>query len=228
VNTCGLVHGGAARELRFHEIDMLDPRYAVAVQAGNEVEHLLSPHAHRAGLLIMRLPESTEAKKSTREARLSAREQRFKDYFRGAGFQEIELAYVGVHGQGFGTGGRLGFRDVNRLSKIIEGVVVHAELSADRLILLTEGDYAGDELFTAKEQYGVREVIAVKRSELDHLLIGLNDDHNLCLGLGILRDFDVREQVLRVITPLRAATGVRHVSFGTLRVSPAGGELGRV
>jgi len=45
INTCGLVNGGAARELKFHEIDMLSPRYTVALQKGTEVEHLLAPHS---------------------------------------------------------------------------------------------------------------------------------------------------------------------------------------
>lgn len=226
-NTSGLVNGGAARELMFHQIDMLGPRYVIALQRKNEVEHLLAPHAHRAGLLILRLPVSPDAADPSREARLAVRERRFKDYFRGAGFQDIALGDVGVHGPGLGTGERLGFRDVNRLSKILQAIVVHAELSADRLFILVEGDYTEDELFTAKEQYGVREITVHKISELDHLLVGLNDDQNYCLALGILRGADMKELTLRVITPLRDTSPVRHISLGSLKVSPAGGELGR-
>jgi len=228
INTCGLVNGGAARELKFHEIDMLSPRYVVALQKGNEVEHLLAPHSHRTGLLIHRLPISPDARISTSEARRAAREQRFKEYFRGADFQEIALHDVGIHGPGLGTGERLGFRDINVLSKILRAVVIHAEHSADRLFLIIGGDYAEEELFTAKEKYGVREVVIVKQSEMDHLLVGLNDDRNLCHGIGILRTIDLKEQSIRVITPLREISGVRHLSLGSLRVSPAGGELGQV
>ncbi len=227
INPCGLVNGGAARELKFHEIDIISPRYIVAIQKENEVEHLLAPHSHRAGLLIHRLPVAEDAKLSTREARLAVREQRFKEYFRGADYQDIALNDVGVHGPGLSTGERLGFRDVNRLSKIFQAVVIHAELSADRLFVMVDGDYAGDELYTAKEQYNVREVMVLKRSEIDHLLIGLNDDRNLCLGLGILRTLDLRELSIRVITPLRDVGAVRNISLGSLRVSPAGGELGQ-
>jgi polynucleotide 5'-kinase involved in rRNA processing len=228
INTCGLVNGGAARELKFHEIDMLSPRYVIALQTGTEAEHLLAPHSHRAGLLIHRLPVSPDARVSTLEARRAVREQRFKEYFRGADFQEISLHDVGVHGPGLGTGERLGFRDVNRLSKIFQAIVIHAELSADRLFLVVDGEYVESELFTAREHYRVREVMVVKRSELDHLLVGLCDDRNLCLGLGILRTIDLRELSVRVITPLRDVSGIRHLSLGSLRVSPAGGELGQV
>ena len=228
INTCGLTSGAAARELKFHEFDMISPRYIVALQKGTEVEHLLAPHAHRSGLLIRRLPVAPEARASTTEARRANREMRFKDYFRGADFQEISIPDVGVHGPGLGTGERLGFRDINRLSKIFHAIVIHAEIASDRLFLITEGDYAESELFTAKEQYNVRDVMVMKRSELDHLLIGLNDDRNLCLGLGILRTIDLRELSIRVITPLRDVSAVRNISLGTMRVSPAGRELGQV
>ncbi len=228
INTCGLVNGGAARELKYHEIDMISPRHVIALQQGTEVEHLLAPHSHRAGLLIHRLPISPDARVSTAEARRSFREQRFKEYFRGADFQEIALHDVGVHGPGLGTGERLTFRDINKLSKIFHAIVIHAELSADRIFLIVEGEYAESELFTAKEQYNVREVMVLKRSELDHVIVGLNDDRNLCLGLGILRTIDLKELSIRVITPLKDVTAVRHISIGSLRVSPAGGELGQV
>ncbi|HEY6010123.1 MAG TPA: Clp1/GlmU family protein [Nitrospirota bacterium] len=228
INTCGLVNGGAARELKFHEIDMIAPQYVVALQKENEVEHLLAPHSHRAGLLIRRVPTSPDAKVSTGEARRAVREQRFKEYFRGADFQDIHLNDVGVHGPGLGTGERLGFRDINRISKTLQAIVIYAELSADRLFVLVDGEYAEEELFTAREQYNVREVQVLKRAEIDHLLVGLSDERNLCLGLGILRTMDMKELSVRVITPLRDLSRIRHFALGSLRVSPAGGELGQV
>jgi len=227
INACGHVNGGAARELAFHEIDMLAPRYVVALQQTHEVEHLLSPHGHRAGLLIRRIPLSPDADAPTSEARRAMREQRFKEYFRGADYQDIALHDVGVHGPGLGNGERLGFRDINLLSKTLQGIVIHAELSADRLFLITDGGYTEDELFAARQQYRIREITVVKRSELDYLLVGLNDDQNQCLGLGIIRELDVKEMTLRMVTPVRDVTPVRHLSFGSLRVNPAGNELGQ-
>jgi polynucleotide 5'-kinase involved in rRNA processing len=227
INTSGLVNGGAARELAFHGIDIIAPRYLVAIEQKNEVEHLVSPHAHRADLLILRLPVSPDARVSTSEARKAAREQRFKEYFRGADFQDIALGDVGVHGPGLGTGERMGFRDINILSNILRSIVVHVELSADRLFVITDGDYAEEEQYAAKERYGVREITVITRAELDYLLVGLNDDRNLCLGMGIIRELDVKELVLRVVTPLRDVSAVRHVALGSLRINPAGNEIGQ-
>ena len=227
INTCGLVNGGAARELMYHEIDMIAPRYVVAIEQKNEVEHLVTPHSHRSGLLILRLPLSPNARSLTSETRKAARELRFKEYFRGADYQDIALSDVGVHGPGLGTGERLGFRDINQLSKILKSIVVHAELSIDKLFVMTDGEYADEELYTARAHYSVREITVIKRSQLDYLLVGMSDDRNICLDLGIIRDMDVKEQVLRLVTPRRDLTPVRHISLGSLRVNPAGSELGR-
>ncbi len=227
INTDGLVAGGAARELKFHEIDMIAPRYVVAIQRSHEVEHLVSPHVHRAGLLVLRVPVSPDARVSTGEARKSYREQRFKEYFRGAEYLDIALNDVGIHGPGLGAGERLGFRDVNLLSKVLKSIVVHAELSSDRLFVITDGDYSENDLFTAKERYSVREIIVIKRAELDYLLVGLNDDQNMTLHLGIVRELDSRELILRVVTPCRDISPIRHLSLGSFRVNPAGNELGQ-
>jgi polynucleotide 5'-hydroxyl-kinase GRC3/NOL9 len=227
VNTCGLVQGGAARELTFNEIDIIEPRYVVAIQEKNEIEHLIAPHSHRADLLVQRLPLSPGSRILTSEARRAYREKRFKEYFRGADYQDIALSDVGIHGPGLGTGERLGFRDINILSKTLQSIVVHAEMCADRLFLITEGNYSENELYTAKERYGVREVTVVMRSEFDYLLVGLNDDRNLCLALGVVREIDLRELALRIVTPCRDISPVRHLALGSLRVNPAGGELGQ-
>jgi polynucleotide 5'-kinase involved in rRNA processing len=93
--------------------------------------------------------------------------------------------------------------------------------------VITDGDYTEEEQYTARERYGVREISVIKRSELDYLLIGLNDDRNLCLGLGIVRDLDLKELTVRVVTPLKDISAVRQIALGSLRVNPAGNELGQ-
>jgi len=37
----------------------------------------------------------------------------------------------------------------------------------------------------------------------------------------------MKDLIVRVITPVSDTSRVRHISLGSLRVSPAGGELGR-
>lgn len=54
-------------------------------------------------------------------------------------------------------------------------------------------------------------------SELDGLLVGIDDGHGDCLGLGIL---EYRDDALRLLTPV--SEGVRALRLGSLRVSQDG------
>lgn len=60
-------------------------------------------------------------------------------------------------------------------------------------------------------------------SELDGLLVGVDDGQGNCLGLGIL---EYREDALRLLTPV--SEGVRALRLGSVRVSPDGKIIERV
>jgi len=60
-------------------------------------------------------------------------------------------------------------------------------------------------------------------SELDGLLVGVDDGSGDCLGLGIL---EYREDALRLLTPV--SEGVRALRLGSIRVAPDGKIIERV
>lgn len=60
-------------------------------------------------------------------------------------------------------------------------------------------------------------------SELDGLLVGIDDGHGDCLGLGIL---EYREDALRLLTPV--SEGVAALRLGSVRVAPDGKIIERV
>ncbi len=60
-------------------------------------------------------------------------------------------------------------------------------------------------------------------AELDGLLVGIDDGHGDCLGLGIL---EYREDALRLLTPV--SEGVRALRLGSVRVAPDGKIIERV
>lgn len=227
VDTSGLVYGGAARELKFQKIRLLRPDYLAALQRGGEVEHLLLPH-ERSGVRVVRLPVSDQALRHSREQRQAFRQRRFREYFRGARGLEIALDRVGVYGLPLGSGTRMDFRELNRLSRMLDALVIYGERSPDVLFLVVEGGCGRDRIFSVKEEFGVREVLVVERTDLQSLLLGLNDSRQFTLGLGILQEIDFRAGRLRVVTPLPHLGEVSQIAFGSLRVDPSGTELGKV
>ncbi|MDO8136928.1 MAG: Clp1/GlmU family protein [Candidatus Brocadiales bacterium] len=50
------------------------------------------------------------------------------------------------------------------------------------------------------------------------LLVGLNDDDNLCLALGVIEKMDIKSGKLSILTPLRDLKDVKMVRFGSIRI----------
>ena len=82
VDTTGLVHGPVGRDIKIGKIRALEPEHVIAIQAHDELEHILSCIE---GISIYRLAPSRLVKKRSREARIQYRHNKYKEYFKGAG-----------------------------------------------------------------------------------------------------------------------------------------------
>ncbi|HHT9155389.1 MAG TPA: Clp1/GlmU family protein [Candidatus Tripitaka sp. YC43] len=162
IDTSGLIEGGAAWELKFQEIELVNARHVVALQRGQELEGILSPHEDRKCRTIHRLKIYEGIKPKSYERRRDYRRQKFSEYFQKATTKGIPLVAV---------------RLINPLN-----------------ILTGEG---------CGGQY--------KR-----LLVGLNDDENFTLGLGIIEDMGLKE--LRLLTPIEGIERVKLVRLGDIRL----------
>jgi polynucleotide 5'-hydroxyl-kinase GRC3/NOL9 len=98
VNTSGLILGFAGARLKLNQVDLLRPRYILALQQASEIEHLLTPLERRQSISIIRVPVSEHAQKRSPEVRRCFREKRYREYFRGSEMLEIPISQVGLEG----------------------------------------------------------------------------------------------------------------------------------
>lgn len=162
IDTSGFVEGGAAWELKFQKIELVNARHIVALQRRQELEGILSPHEDRKCRTLHRLKIYEGIRLKSYEQRRDYRKQKFSEYFQKAMTKGIPLG-----------AGRL----INPLNiPTGEGC---------------EGLY--------------------KR-----LLVGLNDDENFTLGLGIIEDMGFKE--LRLLTPVEGIERVKLVRLGAIRL----------
>jgi polynucleotide 5'-hydroxyl-kinase GRC3/NOL9 len=138
VDTTGLVHGGAARELKLQKVNVLQPDCLVAMQRGIEIEHLLGPHRDRAGAVLHRLPISEHVKVRKRDVRRNYRSERFREYFAQAARVDLPLSQIWIQGRNYCSGRPLSSRECADLSKILGAKMVFGQSFAG-------GDIPGDE-----------------------------------------------------------------------------------
>jgi len=228
VDTTGLIHGPAGRELKFRKIDLLRPQHLIALERQGEVEPLLLPHEGRRDLRVHRLPVAEAAVSKSREGRRAYRERKFREYFAGAHPLGLSLKRVRLHGFWFQGGRTLHADEVAFLEKTLEAVILYGEQGPEGLELLLDGGFTPGEFSRIKHLFGVPGVRIIDVADLRGLLLGLNDAENDTLALGILQHLDLREGTLSCLTPLPDPEAVRLVQWGSLRIDPMGRELGSV
>ncbi|MDA8087843.1 MAG: Clp1/GlmU family protein [Nitrospiraceae bacterium] len=85
VDTTGLISGWAGRALKLGKLRLLKPEHIIAIEKNGELEHILSAlKAEGLGGALRRMRPSNLARTTGRRQRISYREGKFREYFRGA------------------------------------------------------------------------------------------------------------------------------------------------
>ena len=98
VNTSGLILGVSGADLKLNQIDLLCPKYVLALQESSEIEHLLTCLEKRHTVSILRLPISEHAQKRTPEVRRRFRENKYREYFKGSQMVQLLLSELSLQG----------------------------------------------------------------------------------------------------------------------------------
>jgi polynucleotide 5'-hydroxyl-kinase GRC3/NOL9 len=99
VDTTGFILGEAGIELKRKKIDLLSPRFLIALQKSDEIEHVLNLYQENPLYKIIRLPLSDQAKPKSLEERRINRTNKFQEYFKHAIIQESPIENIQIEGE---------------------------------------------------------------------------------------------------------------------------------
>lgn len=99
VNTSGLILGMGGTNLKLNKVDLLCPKYVLALQESTEIEYLLEYIEKGGSISVLRLPISDQAQKRTPEVRRRYREEKYREYFKEA--QIIKMSPSQVDAKGY-------------------------------------------------------------------------------------------------------------------------------
>ena len=99
VDTTGFVLGEGGRELKRRKIDLVSPRFILALQKDDELEPLLEPYQENPHYKIHRLPLSEHVRPKSMEERRIHRTNKFRDYFKYSSVQELPIEDVQIEGE---------------------------------------------------------------------------------------------------------------------------------
>jgi polynucleotide 5'-hydroxyl-kinase GRC3/NOL9 len=99
VDTTGFVLGETGKELKRRKIDLVCPRFILALQKGDEIEPILEPYKENPNYKIYRLPLSEQVRAKSVEERRINRTNKFRDYFKYSVVQELAIEKVRIEGE---------------------------------------------------------------------------------------------------------------------------------
>jgi polynucleotide 5'-hydroxyl-kinase GRC3/NOL9 len=99
VDTTGFILGEAVKELKRRKIDLLSPRFIMALQKSDEIEPLLQLYEGNPFYKILRLPLSDQVKPKSLEEQRINRTNKFQDYFKHAIIQESPIENIQIEGE---------------------------------------------------------------------------------------------------------------------------------
>ena len=107
VDTTGFVSGEAGRELKRRKIDLVSPRFILALQKNEEIEPILEQYKENTLCKIYRVPLSEQVRSRSMEERRSNRTNKFRDYFKSSVIHELAMEEVQIEGEVIDPNGAL-------------------------------------------------------------------------------------------------------------------------
>jgi polynucleotide 5'-hydroxyl-kinase GRC3/NOL9 len=168
VDTTGFVLGEGGRELKRRKIDLVSPRFILALQKDAELEPILEPFQENPLYKIHRLPLSEQVRAKSVEERRINRTNKFRDYFKYSAVQELAIEGAQIEGEVLDPDG--------------------APLPLDWAL------------------------------KMNSLLVGLKDEMDETLALGLTKHYFEEKKMLRLSTPLQEIQRVKTIQLSSIRL----------
>ncbi|MEW6659953.1 MAG: Clp1/GlmU family protein [Thermodesulfobacteriota bacterium] len=230
VNTSGLVHGPGALRLKKAQVELLQPRFILALQRHRELEPLLQALGGEAdpgepGWTVRSLPVSSRVTRKTPEDRRRYREERFRRYFQEARRLVLPWRSLVWEGLPWGKGEPLASGELQRLGKMAGVPVLYGEATGARRVLLVAEPPPGNWPLAPGES-----LHWLTWSGMHLRLVGLLDGARRTLALGLILPSPWNPEEMAFWTPLSpdAASRVHFLQVGKMRVSLTGKEMAYV
>ncbi len=222
INTDGWVLGEEAVQYKLRLIERIAPSVVVGIQQQNELTPILSA---LKGIKVISMESPSAIKKRDREKRKSLRELSYKKYLKGAKLQSFPLSWVKVEGIPFGTRVIPSERRLERIrSKLGVNPLYCEETPNLTVVVLEKNQWIDEEQIPILEEGLGRKVKLIQEGDEQGLLVGLHDEEEKFLGIGILNKIDYGRHIIQVYTPVTANIDSIHV--GQVKLDKKGKEIG--
>ncbi|WP_456435891.1 Clp1/GlmU family protein [Methanopyrus sp.] len=236
IDTSGMVHGGPARALKLHKVDVIRPSHVAFLDRNGQVSHIKRMVRSLEYIEVHDLTVPEAVKDVERKDRIRRREHVLREFFEKREILELDLEEISVQRAFIGTGEPVDLEEESELPALIKAVsgvepeILHAERAPDAVILVVRDQAGrivgrgGRHARELRRLLNVREFVVVNEEELQGVLVGLCDGAGDLLGIGVIREIDFTSGELKVEGRLLRGRTIRVVQLGSLKVDPETGS----
>jgi polynucleotide 5'-hydroxyl-kinase GRC3/NOL9 len=222
INTDGWVEGEEAAAYKVRLAETVGSSAVVGMQRENELKPIFDS-LHDAKVFLIDSPQLIQPR--SREKRKLLRELSYKKYMKGAKIQSFSLSWIKTEGSILGSGGPSPHKRLESLSNLLGARPVYSEETVDVLfVVLKKGKAATEEHVKDVEEYLGKRVKVIREGDETGLLVGLKDEENKFLGIGILHEVDYKRKTLKVYTPVSEKPYA--LCFGQIKLNKHFREIG--
>lgn len=204
----------------------VNPDYIVALSRGDELDSFLLPYRGMKRPAILNIKTTSQARRRSPEVRRTRRELKLAAYFADASPVNLPFAALGVTRAPLFRGKPLLPAALDSLAKALDAGVLYAEESPGTLTVLTENTPDRMRTMRLASQQAPDDVFVLPAAAFSGLLLGLVGENGQLVSLGIMDKFNPASGMARIHTPCRNPDSIRQIIIGSLRITPAGKELG--
>ncbi len=222
INTDGWVSGEEAVSYKVGLTEKVAPDMVVGMQETDELAPILTALKATKTLAI---GSPSAVKKRSREKRRILRELGYKKYLKKAKVQSFPLNWVEVERVTLGTGKIPHTERMERIKEMLGTIPVYCEETPTTLfIVLRKNSWIDEERIRRVEDSFGKWTRVIRDGEEEGLLVGLHDDKEAFLGIGVLVGIDYRRRVMKVYTPV--SQKVSAICVGQIKLDKSGREIG--
>ena len=198
INTDGWIEGEEVSSQKVRLAEEVVSSAVVGMQKENELTPILDA---LDGVKVITIDSPQLIQPRNRAKRKLLRELSYKKYLKGAKIQSFSLNWINVEDSVLGSGGPLYRKRLETLINLLGKRPVYSEEAIDvLLVVLRKNEFIKDKPIKAVEEYFEKTVKVICEGDEEGLLVGLKDEKDHFLGIGILTEVDYKHKTLKIYT----------------------------
>jgi polynucleotide 5'-hydroxyl-kinase GRC3/NOL9 len=222
INTDGWVEGEEAAAYKVLLAKKVGPSAVVGIQRGNELTPILDA---MNGVKVVAIDSPQLIQPRSREKRKLLRELSYKKYLKEAKMQSFSLGWLKVKDSIFGAGGPVPRKRLETLMNLMGTSPIYYEETVNAILVVSSKHKTVTEerVKAVEEQFG-KKVKVIQEGDEEGLLVGLKDEEDKFLGIGILTEVDYKRRILKIYTPVSEKVSL--LCFGQIKLDKNFREIG--